>query len=265
MTAHGTLYKTLSVAALSLILSSTANATLFSRLGGQAIYDDVLNITWLANANLAASNTFGVSGINTNGSMTWDTANEWIGGMNADGGTGYLGTNDWRLPTMIDNGNDGCAGFVFSGGTDCGFNVLKAPGSTAPTGNESEMASLFYDTLNNNATFDTNGDFRGGDAGAGNGGAGGDWGLINTGADGVNFTNLQSGNTWSGLENPMTTSRAWFFDFSGGSQSTFSKDDNYFALAVRDGDIAAVPVPAAVWLMGSALTGLFGFGRRKQK
>lgn len=82
-------------------VSSIANAALASRLGGLAYYDDDLNITWIANANLAASNTFGVSGINSYGSMDWNTANTWIDAMNTNGGTGYLGYSDWRLPTTI--------------------------------------------------------------------------------------------------------------------------------------------------------------------
>ena len=81
-------------------LATTAQATLISRLGGQAYYDTVLDITWLANANLAASNTFGVSGISTDGKMTWNTATGaggWIEGMN---NVSYLGFSDWRLPTL---------------------------------------------------------------------------------------------------------------------------------------------------------------------
>ena len=67
----------------------------------EAYYDTVLNITWLANDNLAQTNKFGVSGINVNGAMTWDKAIEWIAAMNASGGTGYFGYNNWRLPKRI--------------------------------------------------------------------------------------------------------------------------------------------------------------------
>lgn len=67
--------KTLSTLILTLCLTSTAHATLFSRLGGDALYDDVLDITWLSNANLADTTDFGVAGINANGSMIWNTAN----------------------------------------------------------------------------------------------------------------------------------------------------------------------------------------------
>ena len=96
-----------------LAFSGAAQATLIDR-GGGLIYDDVLNLTWLQNANLAATNTFGVSGIQSNGTMTWDTANQWITAMNA---ADYLGYNDWRLPTMIDTGSSGC-NLAYSG-TDC--------------------------------------------------------------------------------------------------------------------------------------------------
>ncbi len=54
----------------------------------QAVYDTDQNITWLANANLASSNTFGVGGISPAGDMNWHIANSWIDAMNADGGTG---------------------------------------------------------------------------------------------------------------------------------------------------------------------------------
>lgn len=88
------------------IVSVNANAALISRTVGTVavVYDDDLNITWLADANLAASNTFDVTGVptNTGGALTWDEATEWIGGMNSsDGGNGYLGFTGWRLPTTL--------------------------------------------------------------------------------------------------------------------------------------------------------------------
>lgn len=110
----------LAAVALSVgLLSATgANAALESALGGQVVNDTDLNLTWLADANLAATNTFGVSGINTNGSMTWTVAQSWIGAMNA---TNYLSFNDWRL--FI---SDTCVGYNCTG---------------------SEMGHLFYNEL----------------------------------------------------------------------------------------------------------------------
>jgi hypothetical protein len=84
------------------------------------IYDPIAKVTWLANANLAATETFGVAGIAPDGSMRHDVAELWIAAMNqADGGKGYLGIKRWQLPPTIktdpscskkDNFGFGCAG-----------------------------------------------------------------------------------------------------------------------------------------------------------
>ena len=75
------------------------------------------------------------------------------------------------------------------------------------------------------------------------------------------FTNIQS-RYWSGTEYAPNTNQAWFIVFSNTSQFHEDKFVFYSALAVRDGDVAAIPVPAAVWLFGSAL-GMLGWMRRK--
>ena len=87
--------------AATLLSVTTAHAALQSRLNGQVVYDTDLNVTWLANANLAATNTFGVSGIlkgSKAGLMSWTTAQKWIAAMNA---ANYLGYNNWELPTTL--------------------------------------------------------------------------------------------------------------------------------------------------------------------
>lgn len=67
--------------------------------GGETIYDPVAQITWLADANLAAKQTFGVAGINPDGAMDHAAAVQWIEAMNkADQGRGYLGQKSWQLP-----------------------------------------------------------------------------------------------------------------------------------------------------------------------
>lgn len=83
-----------------LLLSLNVNSALVSRLGGLAVYDTDIDVTWTAEANLASKNTFGVSNINPNGSMNGHTADEWITGMNAFNGTGYLGVDSWRLTNL---------------------------------------------------------------------------------------------------------------------------------------------------------------------
>jgi hypothetical protein len=86
----------LAVLCTSVSCLGKAEAALTPRHNGQTVYDTVNHVTWLANANLAATQSFGVSGINRDGSMSWDTAQAWIAAMNA---ANYLGSNRWSLPT----------------------------------------------------------------------------------------------------------------------------------------------------------------------
>jgi hypothetical protein len=53
-------------------------------------------IEWIKDANPVATSTFGVLGINVDGTMTWEVANS----MNT---ANYLGHSDWCLPTMVDD------------------------------------------------------------------------------------------------------------------------------------------------------------------
>ena len=222
---------------LALWCCGSVQAALLSRAGGQAYYDTVLNITWLANANLAASNTFGVTGITVNGTMSWAKANEWIAAMNT---ANYLGYNDWRLPAVIDTGTPGCSsGYT---GTDCGYNVDLST---------SEMAHLYYSTLGNVGYYDTSGNPTGCPGGP-------NYCLTSTGP----FSNLQPDRYWSGTVYALAPgSNVWLFYFRIGSQLAFLQDvASFYAWAVRPGDIVAVP--AAVWLFGSAM-GVFGIVRRR--
>lgn len=76
-----------SALAVTVILTSNpANAALFERLGGLAYYDDVADLTWLADANAAGT------------SMSFYDANRWAYGLTVGGVDG------WRLPS-IDNTN----------------------------------------------------------------------------------------------------------------------------------------------------------------
>ena len=64
------------------------------------------------------------------------------------------------------------------------------------------------------------------------------------------FSNMQNNTYWSGTEFPPYPPFAWLFATSGGWQSTYYKDTkNYYAWAVRDGDIPAVPEPEQYMMM----------------
>ena len=76
---------------------------------GNAIYDCRTGFTWAADANLAASNSFGITGnvdiTNhsgtitapkiSSGAMLFQTATEWIQAMNS---SQYLGSSAWQIP-----------------------------------------------------------------------------------------------------------------------------------------------------------------------
>jgi hypothetical protein len=76
--------------------------------GGQTVYDPVADVTWLANADLAATNSFGLPSctspthpkpcVEQDGAMDWDSASQFIANMNS--GAGYLGQTTWELPPV---------------------------------------------------------------------------------------------------------------------------------------------------------------------
>ena len=218
--------KLLVLTVLDLVLSTSVNAALVSRLDGQAVYDADSNITWIADASLSSTNDFGVSGIFSSGYMNWDTAQNWILAMNAEN---YLGFSDWRLPTSLQPYDSACSS----------QNEISA----YCTG--SEMGHLFYDELggvvNNTISTTHNESYE-------------------------LFQNIKS-IYWTGTEyigNPDVYT--WRFNFDDGFQEIRGNTNTSYSYvwAVRDGDVSAVPVPAAVWLFGSGLIGLIGVARRKK-
>lgn len=236
------MFRSIAICALCLATFS-AQAALLGRAaltpGGtdyQAYYDDVLGITWLADADYAKT-----SGYDADGLMTWSASLAWIAALNSGN---HLGVNSWRLPTVMDTGTPGCN--VSNIGTDCGYNMDVSTG---------EMTHLFYSTLGNTGYFDT--------SGLATGCSGPDLCLTNDGP----FSNLAHSYPnvyWSGVEYAPDTTLAWTFYFDFGNAGADQKVANpSYAWAVTDGDaLTVVPLPPAVWLFGSAL-GLMGWTRRR--
>lgn len=212
----------LSVAAWAAVPS--AGAALINR-GDGMIYDTALNVTWLSNADLAATDSFGVLGIASGGQMTWSTAQDWITAMNA---SGYLGYSNWRQPTT-QQPDSSCS--VQSGGNSYGSNC---------TG--SEMGELFYNEL-------------GGTAGANI--------TVTHNSNLGLFQNVKDDVYWSGTEYAPGTS-AWQFNFANGNQFINQESTTGFGWAVRSGDVAVVPIPQAEWLFASGLLCLMAVSRRKK-
>jgi len=219
----------------TLIVSTNINAALLTRLGGLAYYDDVANLTWLADANYAQTQ-YAISGGtegDLDGLMFWAEATSWVSTLNVAGVTG------WRLPDTVDIGNDGVTYTNFFQGVDAGYNFTAT----------SELSNMYYNILGNTPLVDVNGvrsnctvpDFC----------------LTERGP----FSNLQANFYWSSTEYILNPGRGWYFDMSTGFQFGNDEANLFYAWAVKSGDVSAVPLPAAVWLFCAGLFGLIRFAR----
>lgn len=215
--------KTIVSLVATVAMAGGAQAALHDR-GGGLIYDDDLNITWMADANLAATNNFGVTSIQSGGGMGWNQS--WIGAMNA---ANYLGFNNWRLPTVSQT-NAVC---TYDGQGTYRYSC---------TGNEtgSELGHLFYKEL-------------GGVVGV-------DLGEVHNANYGL-FKNIQL-QYWTGTEyNSLAANGsywyAWDFNFHTGEHGANFKGNGDSAWAVIDGDVAAVPEPKiyAMMVVGMVMIG----------
>ncbi|WP_418320804.1 DUF1566 domain-containing protein [Piscinibacter sakaiensis] len=211
-------------------IATTAKADLLGRdINGAAVagsdasavflYDSVLDITWARNANI-------------NGLMSWVDAAAWADDLTVGS------FSDWRLPSVGPvNGSTFNNSFSNNGSTDNGTAAAGTGWGTA-----SEMGHLFYVSLGNQGQCipGANGSFNSCVPQQGR--------TLNPG----DFQNLQTSRPyWSGT--PFNANTAWAFNVNSGFQSPAQKTTEYFAMAVRSGDvISAVPEPEtyALMLMG---------------
>ncbi len=117
------------------------------------------------------------------------------------------------------------------------WRLPTTPGTQGGYTNEGEMGHLYYDEL----------DIDGGGS------------LNNPG----NFQKLLASVYWSGTE--VDSISAWYFNFDNGFQGTDVKFIGYYGLAVRSGDVAPVPEPATVALLGIGIAGMAGAEARRRR
>ena len=217
------------VAAAALVaMAGAAQAALVDR-GGGMIYDTTRNITWLADMNYAQTSGHTGTGVNANGTMTWDAATAWANNLV------YGGFDDWRLPTL-NPADASCTG----GSVGFGYNCTGG-----------ELSGLFVTDLgynNNGSGLITSDD------------------TAEQIANLALFSNVQSFVYWSGTEYAPGPGLAWAFDTSFGFQGFSVKSSALYAVAVRPGDVtASVPEPQTLALVLLALgaTGVASRARRR--
>ena len=207
--------------------------------GHEGVYDDVLDITWLADANYAETSGFAPVNdtlinyhlssynIQPDGRMGHNAAKNWALSLN------LFGFDSWRLPSV---------------GPDY-------PYEDPLYGHDqinSELGSLFYSSLgntgNNTGTCSPlcfqNTDF-----------------VDPANDSSYSFENIPSSYIYFWyLENRSSNAyQAWVFDMQDGSQAgSYSSQNSFYVWPVHDGDIGAspVPLPAGIYLFVSGLVGL---------
>lgn len=213
---------------LALLLPASASASLIDR-GGGLIYDDVLKVTWLQDANFAKT-----SGYNGDGRMSWGEAISWVADLEYYDSVRGVTYDDWRLPKINLSGGVGFSYpiYTYDGSSLQGWN-FSAPGTVHEGSTLSELAHLFYNDLLNDSFLNFDGSNNTNWA----------WEDYNSGP----FINVQYNyytidqSYFGGIRGIGTS---WAFGFVSGDQVEMGGLTSQWA--VRDGDVAPTNNPSPI-------------------
>ncbi len=218
-------FRTTTCAALCVLGASSASAALFDR-GPDMVYDDVLDITWTRNANLAQTSL--------SSGFTWAQASTWASNLV------FAGYDDWRLPY---------ASVIAGAGQSGPTTTANCQTAGEAQCRDNEMGYMFYHNLGGSFFNPKTGDQTalGGEV------------LTNI------QLQYWSGTEFFALSNPEDRRWLFDFGVGGqGGFELFH--DQLSAWAVRSGDVAPIPEPEtyAMLLAGLGLLG-FAARRRNRK
>jgi len=205
----------LNIAVMAIAMAASQAQAALENRGGGMIYDTVNNVTWLADMNYAQT-----SGFDTDGLMSWTAAKSWAENLS------FGGFDDWRLPTA--NPLDSTCSAKFNAGGSIGWQYY----GTGCTGGE--ITHLFVVDLGNKGSESVL--EQAGDTSTQK---------SNLGL----FQNVRSWYYWTDTESAQLSTSAWLFNANHGEQNVSSKTGINHALAVRDGDVTAVPEPQTLTMM----------------